>query len=167
MLSNAMHEALLRQINKEISSAYQYAAMANHFEAENLKGFAHWMRTQTNEELMHARKIVDYLNDRDAKVTFSALEAPKNEWGSVIEVFEASLEAERAISESINELSTLAVKENDHATHAMLEWFVTEQVEEEAAVNDILQRLKLIDGAPGVMYMLDRELSERTDPPTT
>ncbi len=164
MLSDTMHKALLAQINKEIFSAYQYAAMANYFESENLKGFAHWMRSQSDEELIHARKIVDYLNNRGARVTYSTIEAPKNEFDSTIAAFEAALAAEQFISDSINSLSTMAVKENDHATHAMLEWFVTEQVEEEAVVNDILQRLKLIDGAPGAMYMLDRELGSRAMP---
>jgi len=161
MLSQSMHEALLDQVNREITSAYHYAAMASHFEFINLKGFAHWMRLQCEEELAHAQKIVAYITTRNNKIRFKAIDAPKDTWETPIAAFEEALESEQAVSKSINALSTLAVKENDHATHAFLEWFVTEQVEEEALMDNVIQQLKLMEGAPGAMFLFDRELGSR------
>lgn len=166
MLSSAMHEGLLKQVNLELSSAYQYAAMASHFQHINLLGFSHWMQLQCNEELVHAQKIVGYILNRKSNVRFMGIEAPRDTWETPLAAFEEAMAAEAAVSAAINSLSTLAVKENDHATHAFLEWFVTEQVEEEALVDTTIQQLKLVQGAPGGLFLLDRELGARTAAPT-
>jgi len=162
MMSSAMQDALNSQINKEIFSAYLYASMASHFEHNSLKGFATWMRAQSGEELDHARKFVDYMHDRGARVKLTALDAPRTEWDTAIEVFEDAYKHECMISASINELATQSINEKDHATHAFLEWFVTEQVEEESNADQIVQQLKLANGAPGALFMLDRELGQRS-----
>jgi len=162
MISQAMQDAINKQINHEIFSAYLYASMASHFEHSSLKGFANWMRAQSAEELVHARKFINYMHDRGARVILAAIDAPQTEWQSPTNVFEDAYKHECQISASINELSTQAINEKDHATHAFLEWFVTEQVEEEANADQIVQQLRLADGAPGALFILDRELGQRS-----
>lgn len=162
MISQTMQEAFNKQINEELLSAYIYASMANFFEHRSLKGFAHWMRMQSEEELGHARRIVTFMNDRGGRVILDTIEKPQAEWDSPLAVFEDAYNHECHISACINELSTMAVNEKDHASHAFLEWFVTEQVEEEANADDIIQQLKLVDGAPSGLYLIDRELAQRS-----
>lgn len=162
MISNIMQDAFNKQINEELASAYVYASMANYFEHLSLKGFANWMRLQTEEELNHARRIVTFMNDRGGRVILAGLSAPKAEWESPLAVFQDAYRHECHISECINNLSTLAINEKDHASHAFLEWFVTEQVEEEANADDIVQQLKLVEGAPSGLFLIDRELAQRS-----
>ena len=162
MISQAMQDAFNKQINEELYSAYLYAAMANYFEAGSLKGFAHWMRLQSEEELGHTRRIVTFMNDRGGRVLLAAVAAPQVDWDAPLAAFEAAYTHECHISACINALSTKAMEEKDHASHAFLEWFVTEQVEEEANADEIVQQLKLMDGAPGGLFMMDRELAQRT-----
>lgn len=161
MIKPVVAEALNAQVNEELYSAYLYAAMAAYFEDKSLKGFSSWMRVQADEELAHARRIIDHLYDRSARVEFKAIAEPKKEWGSPLEAFEDAYKHECHISECINKISTLAAKENDHATHNFLEWFVAEQVEEEANADDMVQQLKLVEGAPGGLFLLDREAAQR------
>ncbi|MBP8128329.1 MAG: ferritin [Candidatus Hydrogenedentes bacterium] len=161
MISQKMESAINKQISEELYSAYLYSAMGNYFDSINLRGFAHWMRLQTDEELAHARKFRDYLLNRGGKVVLTEIKGPKNEWESPLAVFEASYRHECHISECINKLSSLSQKENDHASHAFLEWFVEEQVEEEANVDNVVQQLKLVKDSPGALFMLDRELGAR------
>lgn len=161
MIQDKMEAALNKQINEELASAYIYAAMANYFEETNLRGFAHWMRMQTDEEVVHARKIRDYIIDRGGKVVLTDIKAPQNEWASALDAFEAAYKHECHISQCINNLSTLAQELKDHATHQFLEWFVAEQVEEEANADEIVQQLKLVEGAPGGLFLLDREMAQR------
>lgn len=161
MISQAMQDALNKQINEELFSAYVYAAMSNYFEDKSLKGFAQWMRLQSEEELSHARRIVTYMNDRGGRIVLGAVKAPPVEWDSPLAAFQDAYEHERHISALINDLSTLAVNEKDHASRAFLEWFVTEQVEEESTADEIVQQLKLMDGAPGGLFLMDRELAQR------
>jgi ferritin len=168
MISQAMQDTFNKQINEELFSAYLYASMANYFEDRSLKGFAHWMRLQSEEELAHTRRFVTYLNDRGGRVVLDAIAAPQIEWETPLAAFEGAYEHECHISACINAMVTQSVEEKDHASHAFLEWFVTEQVEEEANADDIVQQLKLMDGAPGGIFMIDRELAQRSaaaDPP--
>lgn len=165
MISKTMQDALNTQINEELASAYIYASMANYFEHISLKGFAHWMRTQSEEELGHARRIVTFMNSRGGRVILSAIAAPPSEWPSPLSAFESVYTHECHISACINDLSTLAVNEKDHATHAFLEWFVTEQVEEESTADEIVQQLKLVEGAPSGLFLIDRELAQRAATP--
>ena len=162
MLSQSMQDALNEQINEEIFSAYSYASAANYFEHENLKGFANWMRVQAQEELAHAEKFVNFINDRGGRVILTALKAPKTEWDSVLDAVQEVLDHERHISECINKLSSKAIEASDHASHTFLEWFVTEQVEEEANATDLVEQVKMIEGAPAALFMLDRELLKRS-----
>jgi len=161
MISPEMQAALNHQINEETYSAYLYASMANHFEHVNLKGFAHWMSVQAAEEVAHAQKIAAYLNERGAKVLLEAISAPPTEWDAPLAAFEAAYAHECHISACIDTLYSQAMSEGDHATHNFLEWFVTEQVEEESSADEVVQQLKLVAGAPGGLFMLDRELGQR------
>jgi len=161
MLSEKMVEALNEQINKEIYSAYLYLSMSAYSEYIGLKGFANWFMVQYQEEMEHAMKIYRYINDHGAQVKLKAIEKPPAEFGSPIEMFEKTLEHEKFVTKSINDLVDLAIKENDHATQIFLQWFVTEQIEEEANDNEIIAKLKLVGKEGNGLFMIDKELGER------
>jgi ferritin len=165
MLSDRMQETLNRQINREFFSAYSYLALTAYFEGINLKGFAHWMRTQYEEELVHANKAFDFVNHRDGRVTLTALEAPVVTWSSPVEAFAFALETEQANSNQIYEVVEAAMDERDHATHTFMQWFVNEQIEEEALVNDMLQRLRLVGDSNTGLFLIDHELGLRVPAP--
>jgi len=168
MISKKMEEALNEQVNAELYSAYLYLSMESYFKAQNLNGFANWMRVQTQEEVMHATKIYDFINERGGRVLLKAIEGPQTEWDSALAVFKAAYEHEQKVTGLINNLVDLAIKEKDHATNSFLQWFVNEQVEEEASADAIVQQLKMMENAPGGMFMLDRELGQRVfTPPAT
>lgn len=168
MLSKKMLKALNKQINAETFSAYLYMSMAAWFESKNLMGFANWMKIQTQEELFHAQKFYDYINERGSRVLLDAIDKPETEWKSALDVFEASFAHELKITGMINDLVALSREENDNATYNMLQWFVAEQVEEESSVDAVVQKLKLIgDFGPGI-FMVDQELAGRVfTPPAT
>jgi ferritin len=161
MLNAKVQDALNKQINAELSSAYLYASMAAYFEAENLKGMAGWMRVQVKEEIGHAMKIFDFINDRNGRVTLTQLDAPKIQWDSPLDAFEGAYKHECTISRMIHELLGLATAEKDHAAATFLLWFVNEQVEEEASVQHIVDQLKLVGDQGMALYLLDKELGER------
>ena len=139
-----------------------YLSMSACFHSLSLGGFANWMRVQAQEELVHAMKFYDFINDRGGRVTLTAVDAPPTEWDSPLAAFEAAYKHEQKVTGLINDLVDLALKERDHASHIFLQWFVTEQVEEEDSANDVIQQIKLMSGAQGGMFMLDRELGQRT-----
>ena len=161
MISKKMEEALNSQVNAELYSAYLYLSMESYFKSLNLNGFANWMRVQTQEEVMHAMKIYDFINERGGRVTLKTIDGPPTEWNSPLAVFEAVYTHEQKVTGLINELVDLAIKEKDHATNSFLQWFVSEQVEEESSADEIVQQLKMMEDAPGGMFMLDRELGQR------
>ena len=161
MLSDKMLRALNDQINAELYSSYLYLAMAAYFEDKGLPGFAHWMKAQSVEELGHVARLFEFVNDRGGRVTLEAIERPPAEWDSPLAVFEATLKHEVHVTQLISKLVDLAIEERDHATHNFLQWFVAEQVEEEASVNEILQRLKLAAESNHGLFMLDKELASR------
>ncbi len=164
MLSKTMNTALNEQIKWELYSGYLYLAMSAHLNHIGLGGFSTWMRFQAHEELLHAMKFHDFVNNRGGRVELLAVDAPPSEWKSPLEVFEQALEHERQVSRRINNLVDTAIAERDHATNIFLQWFVTEQVEEEESVGDIVNKLKLVgDGGEG-MFMLDKEMAQRTPP---
>ncbi len=168
MISKKMEEALNEQVNAEMYSAYLYLSMESFFKSLNLSGFANWMRVQTQEEIMHAMKIYDFINERGGRVTLKAIEGPPTKWESPLVVFEAVYAHEQKVTGLINELVNLAIEEKDHATNAFLQWFVNEQVEEESSADEKVQKLKMMENAPGGMFMLDRELGQRVfTPPAT
>jgi len=160
-----MEEALNGQVNAEMYSAYLYLSMESYFRSLNLSGFANWMRVQVQEELMHAIKIYDFVNERGGRVTLKAIEGPPTKWESPLAVFEAVYAHEQKVTGLINELVDLAIKEKDHATDTVLQSFVNEQVEEESSADEIVQQLKMMKNAPGGMFMLDRELGQRVFTP--
>ncbi len=161
MISKKMAEAVNAQINKEFYSAYLYLSMSAWSAGQNLKGFAGWFAAQAKEELGHALKFYKYLEDQGAKIRLAAIDAPTATFASPLAVFEATLKHENFITESIHKLMDQAVEEKDHATQIVLQWFVTEQVEEEATVTAIVEKLKLIGDAPHGLFMVDRELAAR------
>jgi ferritin len=168
MISKKMQEALNGQINAELYSAYLYLSMEAYFKSENLPGFADWMRAQTQEELMHAMKIYDFLNERGGRVILKPIEEPQTQWNSPLAAFEAAYKHEQKVTALINDLVNLAIGEKDHATNGFLQWFVNEQVEEEASADEVVQKLKRLEKAPGGMFMIDQELGRRVfTPPTT
>jgi ferritin len=167
MLSDEMQDALNQQINVEFNSAYSYLALAAYFEDIHLKGFAHWMRIHYIEERMHANKIFDFVIDRDGRVELLAVKEPRKEWGSSLEAFEWALESERSNSEAIYKLAELAMTKHDYATHAFMQWFISEQVEEEALVNDMVAKLQLVGDSNAALFLMDQELAQRPMPTET
>jgi ferritin len=161
MMNKKIEKALNEQLNAELYSAYLYLSMAAWFEAQNLRGFAAWMKVQTREENAHAMKFFDFVNERRGKVMLKAIAEPGKEWTSPLAAFEAALEHEQYITGRINDLVNLATAEKDHATAAFLQWFVKEQVEEEASVDSVVQQLKMAENAPGALFMIDHVLGER------
>jgi ferritin len=165
MLDGKMQDALNGQLNAELYSAYLYLSMSAFYESQDLRGFANWMRVQFQEELAHAMKFYDHVNQRDGRVTLQAVKGPTLEWDSPRAPFEAAYQHEQKISGMINELADLAIQLRDHATHNFLEWFVAEQVEEEAAVKEIVQKLKLVGDSGEGLFLIDRELGQRVFTP--
>jgi len=165
MIKKKMQEALNYQLNRELYSSYLYLSMSAYFQSINMEGFAHWMRVQTREELAHAMKFYDYLVQRRGRVTLSSIEDPPLEWGSPLEAFEHVYEHEQKVTGLINDLVDLAISEEDHATNNFLQWFVTEQVEEEESASEVVEKLKLVDDAAGGLFMLDNELGQRVFTP--
>ena len=135
--------------------------MAAYFQSVSLGGFANWMRVQAQEELTHAMKFYDFINERGGRVTLTAIDAPPTKWKSILDVFENTLSHEQKVTGLINDLVNLALKEKDHASQIFLQWFVSEQVEEEDSADEIVQKLKLIGKDGGGIFMLDRELGQR------
>lgn len=161
MLSKTMEEALNRQVNREFYSAYLYLAMSAYFETACMKGFARWMRIQAKEEQTHGEKIYDYIIARGGKVALGEIEAPKAKWTSAGKVFEEVYAHEQKVTGMINALVDLAIKEKDHATFEMLQWFVREQVEEEEHALDILSQIGIVGDVPGHLFYLDHHLAKR------
>jgi ferritin len=161
MIGDKMAEALNVQINKEMYSAYIYLSMAAYSEHIGLSGFANWFMVQYQEENEHAMRIYKYLQEQGAQVKLETIEKPQTDYKSPTDMFEKTLAHEQFVTKSIHELVDLAVKEKDHATQIILQWFVTEQVEEEANDHEILDKLKLVGDSGRGLYMLDKELGVR------
>lgn len=162
MLSKGIQDAINDQIHHEFHSAYVYLSMAGYFEAESFPGFAHWMRMQAKEEVNHAMRLFDYVNDRNGRVTLKALEQPPSTFKSVLETFEQAFAHEQKVTQMIYKLYELATKENDYATQVQLQWFINEQVEEEATASQLVDRFKLAGNDPSALLLLDRDLASRT-----
>jgi ferritin len=165
MMNKRVEQELNKQINEEFASAYLYLSMSAYLSSISLDGFANWMKLQFEEEQTHAMKLYDYVIDRGGSVELKPIVGPKTQWSGIIEVFEDTLAHEQKITSLINELTSVAQEEKDYATVNTLQWFVTEQVEEEATVGKILDQLKLIEGTGPGLFMLDREAGQRTSAP--
>ncbi|MFA7057428.1 MAG: ferritin [Candidatus Cloacimonadales bacterium] len=167
MMKESLVKAINEQINKELNSEYIYLDMVTYFENEGLSGFAQFFKVQVEEERFHAMKFFQYLVDRNAKVVLTQLDDPRHQYKTPLDVMDKALGHEKYITNSINDLMSLAIEEKDYATVSMLNWFIDEQVEEEATMNAIIDKLKMIEGSGrgnGLM-MLDRELGTRVFTP--
>lgn len=161
MLSPKIEEAFNKQINAELFSSYLYLSMAAYFEAKSLAGMAHWMRLQVAEENAHGMKFYDFVHERNGRVKLAAIDEPQVEWDSPLAAFEAALGHEQKVTGLINDLVNLAIAEKDHAAANFLQWFVDEQVEEEATVQLIIDKLKLVGDHGVALFMIDNELGTR------
>ncbi|MCK5024840.1 MAG: ferritin [Thermoplasmata archaeon] len=161
VLSKKMEKALNDQINAEMYSSYLYLSMASDLNSKALDGFSNWMKTQAQEELYHAMKLYDFVLERGGSVTLDAIEAPQTEWENPLAIFQGAYKHELLVTRLINNLVDLAIKEKDHATNNFLQWYVKEQVEEEASADEIVQKLKLIGNQGNGIFMLDKEMGAR------
>jgi ferritin len=164
MLPEKVEKALNDQMNAELYSSYLYLSMSAYFKSMSLDGFANWMYCQAQEELEHGMKFYEFINQRGGRVTLASIAAPPAEWDSPLAVFEDTLNHEQKVTGLINALVETALAEHDHATNIFLQWFVTEQVEEEESAGGVLEQLKLLGGAKGGLFMMDRELAKRGAP---
>jgi ferritin len=164
MISKKMQDAVNDQINAELYSSYLYLSMAAYFEEKNLRGMATWMTIQALEEKDHAMKFYNYIVERGGRVKLQAIAEPPFEWKSCLDVFKAALDHERYVTRRINDLTELAMEEKDHASQIFLQWFVTEQVEEEANAEEIINKLEFLSESKHGVYMLDKELGARVYP---
>ena len=162
MIPEKLKAALDEHVSAEIGSAYLYLAMSADFESKTYKGFARWMRVQFQEEMAHALKFVDFMLARGASIAWKAAAAPATVYGSPLETFEKTLAHEREVTARIHALYRLAGAENDTATQVFLQWFVTEQVEEEARVSEIADKIRMVSDRPGSVLYLDKEYGKRT-----
>ena len=165
MLNKRIEKLLNEQINAEFYSAFLYLSMSSYLSSNNLNGFANWMKVQFEEEQSHAMKMYDFVLERGGAVQLSAIEKPEITWSNILDVFRATLEHEQKVTAMINELTSVAMEVKDHATVNFLQWFVDEQVEEEASVSDMLSQLELVEGKGTGLFMLDREAKTRVFQP--
>ena len=161
MLSQKMTDIINDQIKAELESSYIYLSMSAYLENENLKGMAHWMKKQAQEEVEHAEKFMEYLYDRGARVVLESLAKPATEFDGPLGVFKEALKHEQYVTSRIYKMMDLAKEEKDYASQSMLTWFVDEQVEEEAAADEIVQKLEFLGGSKSSIYFLDKELGQR------
>lgn len=166
MISKDLQEALIEQLNKEYHSAYIYLGMSAYCSKEGFNGAANWFLIQYQEEVAHGMKLFKYLEDQNVDIKLPAIGAVEVDYSSLLDVFKKSLAHEQTMTRNLNNLSDLAMKNKDHATYNLLQWYVTEQVEEEATVSEIIDHIKLVDGNGYGLYTIDKELSGRvfTDP---
>ena len=157
----AVTKAINEQINKELFSGYLYLSMASYFADEDLPGFAHWMTQHAQEEAEHAFKMIEFLHEQGERVQLEAIDKPKHRFDSPVAVFEEALEHEQMVTGLINQLYELAQDEKDHASAIFLQWYVTEQVEEEATFSEILENLRRAGSSGHALFMLDRQLGSR------
>jgi ferritin len=163
MLSKVVQDTINEQIKNELYSAYLYLSMSAHCEAANLHGFAHWMRVQSQEEVSHAMKFFEFVFDRGGRVVLQAIDQPPVDFKSPLDLFQQTLAHEQKVTGMINHIYDLAAKENDYATQTFVQWFITEQVEEEKNASQILEQLKVIGDQPAALFMLDSYLGKRED----
>jgi ferritin len=161
MIKKTVVDALNEQINAEFHSAYLYLSMSSYFQSVGLAGYANWMRIQYQEELAHATRFFDYVNERGGRVKLSPIKEVDIDFSGIVDVFEKTLVHEQKVTGLINRLMDISIQESDHATKSFLQWFVDEQVEEEANVEQILNNLRLIKGEGQGLLMMDREMQTR------
>ena len=166
MLNERMNAALNEQVNAEMYSAYLYLSMQAYFQKLNLNGFVNWMNIQIQEEMAHARGLYDYIQERDGEIVLEAIKKPDLKWNSPLQVFEDVLKHEQYVTSLINELADIADETKDRAAALFLQWYIKEQVEEEASASSVLETLRMIKSDANALLLLDRELSQRVfNPP--
>ncbi len=161
MLNEKIQDAFNKQLNMELYSGYIYLSMSAHFGSQNLGGMANWMRIQAHEELMHAMRFYNFINERGGRVILAQVDEPKTDWNSALEAFEDALKHEQLVTSLIHGLVDLAVSEKDHAANNFLQWFVEEQVEEENSVQTVVDKLRLVGDNGVALLTLDGELGRR------
>ncbi|MFA6988972.1 MAG: ferritin [Candidatus Gastranaerophilaceae bacterium] len=161
MLNEKIVNALNKQINEELFSAYLYMSMSSYCSSVGLEGFAHWMNIQQQEELFHSTKLYNYVINRGGRAILETIVKPQSEWKEAVDIIEAAKKHEHHITGCINSLITLSLEENDHATASFLKWFIDEQVEEEANVEAVLNKFKLTKNDSTALFIIDKELSTR------
>jgi ferritin len=161
MLNQKIENAINKQINAELWSAYLYLSMSAYFESINLGGFANWMRVQAQEEVGHAMKFYHHVIERKGRVMLAAIAIPSVNWKSPMNAFEDAFKHEQKVTGMIDDIANIAAAEKDYATSSMLQWFIDEQVEEESSTDAIVQKLKMIGTNTGGLFMLDHELAQR------
>jgi len=162
MITKTMQDAINTHIQAEMYSANLYLAMSAYCESINLKGFARWMRIQSKEELEHAHKLFDYLIERGGRALVGAVAQPPDEFKSPRDVFEQTLTHEKKVTSEVHDLYAKAVNEQDYATQILLQWFISEQVEEEARVSEYVEKLKMIGESSNAIFWIDKELGKRS-----
>lgn len=162
-IGKKMNDALNGQIREEMFSAYLYFAMASDYESKDWPGVASWMKVQAQEEMAHALKIYNWINERGGKAVLAALDKPQESWNSALELFEGALKHEQHITACFYDLVKISREIGDISTEIFLQWFVTEQVEEESNASEIVEKIKKVQNSPNGMYMLDKELGARSD----
>ncbi|MCK4762844.1 MAG: ferritin [Candidatus Aminicenantes bacterium] len=167
MINDKIEKMINEQMNFEIYSAYIYKAMGAYCDSIDLTGFANWFKIQVDEEMFHAQKMYDFLLERGGRPFFTQIAAPPKDWDSVKAAFEHALDHERIVTDRINKIMTAAIGENDHASRSFLNWFVDEQVEEEANVDSILKKLELVKESGHGIFLMDKDLAARTFTPPT
>jgi len=165
MLNAKVEQAINGQINYEFYSAYLYLAMAAWFKQENYNGFSHWMRIQYLEETFHAQKQFDFVHDRDGKVTLQEIAKPPHSWKSPLDAFKQAYEHEQTVTARLGDIDELALKNRDQLTHVLMQWFINEQIEEEANAKDMADQIKMAGTSPDVLFRLDREAAARAVSP--
>ena len=163
MLSNKMVKKLNEQINLEFESSYLYLSISAYFESIDLKGFSHWMRTQSQEECKHAMKLYGHIINSKGTIVLPEIKRPKSKWNSIINAVEEAYNHEVHVTKMIHNIVDLATSEKDHSTFSMLQWFVTEQIEEENITNDVIKKLELINNDGTGLFLIDQELASRTN----
>ena len=161
MISKKMNDAINKQVAAEFYSAHLYLSMSSYLESIDLPGFANWMRVQYQEETFHGEKLFDHIIERDGRAVLIDFDAPSAEWDSVLSIFEEAYKHEQKVTSLINNLVDIAMAEKDHASYNFLQWFVDEQVEEEASVKTIVQQLKMVNESKSGLFMMDREVGAR------
>ncbi|MFQ5343955.1 MAG: ferritin [Anaerolineae bacterium] len=160
-MKQALQDMMNDQIKHELYSAYIYLSMSAYCESINMPGAAHWMRLQAQEEVAHGMKFFDFIIDRGGQVSLQVIDQPPTEFASLLDIFEQALAHEKHVTSLINSIYDVAMREQDYAAQALLQWFVTEQVEEEKNADDVVQTLKMVEGQPAGLFIVDRELGAR------
>jgi ferritin len=165
MISKKMNEVLNGQVNAELYSSYLYLSMSSWFSEKSLSGFAGWMRAQAQEELFHSIKILDYILERGGNVQLETIKKPKGSWSFPLEIIQETADHEAKVTGLINDLVDVALEERDHAANIFLQWFVAEQVEEEASVGEVVEKMKMIGDDSAGMFAMDMEMGKRVFTP--